>query len=80
MQAVIESAKAHLGLGSSSKDDWPDRQVTCQSKNRTTEPMASQGGDIDNQTVQVFTNQTSSEVQKKSHDRMRGPSQLGSLE
>lgn len=56
MQAVIESAKAHLGLGSSSKDDWPDRQVPCQSKNRTTEPMASQGGDIDkgNQENELF--------------------------
>lgn len=47
VHATLESAKAHLGLGSSSKGDGSDREVPYQSNNWNTEPMASQSGGVD---------------------------------
>lgn len=44
VHAVIESAKAHLGLASSSTEDRPDQEVPYRSQNRNTEPVASQNG------------------------------------
>lgn len=46
VHAAIESAKSHLGLGSSSKEDSTHQEGPYQSKNRNAEPMASQNGDV----------------------------------
>lgn len=47
LHAALESAKTHLGLGSSAKEESPNQEVPYQSTNRNTEPMASQDGGID---------------------------------
>lgn len=47
VHAAVESAKAHLGLGSSSKKDWADQEVPYESQSRNTGPIASETGGVD---------------------------------